>query len=1316
MKASRLLVLAIAAACLYGGSTVAQDPKLTIRSVQGEFDLSWPATATNWVLEHAKHLQPPIPWIRVTPESYVNNGGTRSARVAALESRRFYRLRNAGPPVPGLAGLWELDEGAGSLANEGSGGAPAMSLSNASWISGRIGPGALRFNGGPANGIGSRAWVSNANYSVLPSAGQAFSVSLWFNPEGITPGWRGIMGNAANGNNGWHVLSHTPGLGTNLLVFASPGGSLSVTGRTLLLPGQWHQLTVTHDGAAGSLYLDSVLLARGGGTLATHDGPIYFGGGVGNYDSFWGGIDDIRVYTNTLASEQISLNGHWRFDEANDSFCSDASIQGHHAMLMNPAARVPGRTGLAVDLNQTSVTIRNDYRRVLPPSGGAFSIGFWLRPDVLPVGQSALMSCGEGSNNGWQLSANVDFSGWARLHLSSTNNGGTMNLWTPIMLTNGMWTRVDVTYNGGVASVFANGRMVESRPGAIRGSRSPLVIGAPPNATRFQGVIDDLKIHSVARPESDIGPIAKTMWETAFLQTNTTLVLQGAGPPDKTLTYSIVNPPTHGTLNHIAGSPIVTYQAGNQKGPDTFAYTVSDGEFTSPPAIVTVSVVQPHWLSPSGGTTLPLDGSSPARAWVAGPATALDEIWRTNSYYDCFHYAPGEYQTRGWKHETRISARPGCKHIGSGSSGPDRTTLKLVDNLEAWTEGVIFGGGVTDGFEVHNLVLDCNADNLPKYTIGEPVWLNVPLLNTSAVSSVTLRWSAGVLGRAAQFSVCTRTSPTENYTCTTYNSTGQVDVVNPGIPATELLVRLERRAPGVGFYGLSEVEVAGNSVSLARATLPGGAPSRLDVEHGIGEAVDGDSRSWWTSGPESQVEISLPVAPGTTISQLTVRWNCMIVGGVGRLGAAASYVIRARNESTGQYFDVPFFRSARDADGWETSSFSPIVTDQLVLLLTEKEPLVNYYSLKEVSLQNGPAGVKLRIPTAMSDVNWGGVNHRAHRAFDGTNATQWASGTQGMVGAVDILGSNLKFTRLKIVGFGTKAGRECFVMFFFTQASLPTPLRLGNILIEDCLVTEPATNNTDGLSVLALAATPPHSLTNAIIRRCTVKGVRPYFGYSHAFGAAQLEDCLVEDCEKAVYFEPNAKTVDDLGHILIRRNRFINVNFGLHMLSQAAAEFDSITFTDNEVVLSGGGGAGFSVCDTCNLGPSGTVTNITLLNNIIRYPDWAPRPAGFEGGLPYTNMRHAIIGNNVVALGTAYEFRIRDCPAGLIPSPDPVEDCTYADPTPPPPPSTPPCVNLLLPGYQRAWFNNRNLSGSLLPVRFRNYGVDAMASEQQWTD
>src|SRR5207244_1879756 len=86
----------------------------------------------------------------------------------------------------------------------------------------------------------------------------------------------------------------------------------------------------------------------------------------------------------------------------------------------------------------------------------------------------------------------------------------------------------------------------------------------------------------------------------------------------------------------------------------------------------------------------------------------------------------------------------------------------------------------------------------------------------------------------------------------------------------------------------------------------------------------------------------------------------------------------------------------------------------------------NFYSLKEVRPQNGSAAVSIKMPTAFNSFACG--DYQILRAFDGDTATQWASGTQGMIGAITVVGNDLKFTHLKVIGFGTKAGRECFVL------------------------------------------------------------------------------------------------------------------------------------------------------------------------------------------------------------------------------------------------------------------------------------------------
>lgn len=261
------------------------------------------------------------------------------------------------------------------------------------------------------------------------------------------------------------------------------------------------------------------------------------------------------------------------------------------------------------------------------------------------------------------------------------------------------------------------------------------------------------------------------------------------------------------------------------------------------------------------------------------------------------------------------------------------------------------------------LMLDCNADNNPKYARGEPIWLRIPLTTTTRVDTITLRWGAGTVpgvatwqfGRASEFSLCARTFVTNAYltNCTMSTGTGQVDVVSVGAETDELLLQLERRASGVDFYSLAEIEIAGASMSLPSATIPGGAESRLDPQHSIMSAVDDNPGTAWASGAGTEVQIVLPLAPNTAITQLNLHWNCQTLAAIGRLGPAAQYLIRARDETSHQHYDVSFVRHGRTAAGWEANTFGTaqstnvIFTDQLVILLTAKEPSVNYYSLRE---------------------------------------------------------------------------------------------------------------------------------------------------------------------------------------------------------------------------------------------------------------------------------------------------------------------------------------------------------------------------------
>src|SRR5262249_5439200 len=153
-------------------------------------------------------------------------------------------------------------------------------------------------------------------------------------------------------SSGWSVALRSIGPGTNELMFAATGAAdaLRISGQTLLLPGNWYRLAAGYDGTEGTLYLDGAPLAQGSGTVPTHDGPIFFGGGVMGYDSFVGRMDEIRTRTNHLTLEQISLRAHYKFEEPGGDSLIDSGVDGQAAVLVGSSARVSGREGQAVDL------------------------------------------------------------------------------------------------------------------------------------------------------------------------------------------------------------------------------------------------------------------------------------------------------------------------------------------------------------------------------------------------------------------------------------------------------------------------------------------------------------------------------------------------------------------------------------------------------------------------------------------------------------------------------------------------------------------------------------------------------------------------------------------------------------------------------------------------------------------------------------------------------------------------------------------------------------------------------------------------------
>ncbi|MBV8533845.1 MAG: hypothetical protein JO207_08585 [Verrucomicrobia bacterium] len=109
---------------------------------------------------------------------------------------------------------------------------------------------------------------------------------------------------------------------------------------------------------------------------------------------------------------------------------------------------------------------------------------------------------------------------------------------------------------------------------------------------------------------------------------------------------------------------------------------------------------------------------SPQDPFDASTAARYDAILARFRAGTNFHYAAGIYETRGGRYIIRPTANSNCHHYGAGV---DRTIIRLIGASIPTQEGVIFYNDyniTVNGFEVHDLALDCNAQGNPIFTNG----------------------------------------------------------------------------------------------------------------------------------------------------------------------------------------------------------------------------------------------------------------------------------------------------------------------------------------------------------------------------------------------------------------------------------------------------------------------------------------------------------------------------------------------------------------------------------------------------------------------
>ncbi|MGA2786967.1 MAG: Ig-like domain-containing protein [Verrucomicrobiota bacterium] len=369
-----------------------------------------------------------------------------------------------------------------------------------------------------------------------------------------------------------------PAQSTNLAVTVRHAPSLNGNGR---IEGSLQQLLGENATLNGGFTLTGDLLAPGTPTLRVNGNPTFAGTIVGTGNASPGGY-------------QITLNGN----------CS----LNHLRTRINPVT-LPTVAAPPQPVGTRSVTINNSGQSIGDPATlRNLTLNGNVGQVTVPPGTYGTFTVNGGSGvvlgvAGGLQAVNYDFQ---NLNL---NGNSTLKVVGPVVLTaangfaangtvgasnNPAWLQLQVasggfTLNGG-CTVYGlvlapNGTVIINGNSTLVGSSaSDQFILNGGGLVRWGGLSTQTNPPPVATPQSI----------TLAENSPTNITLTGSEPQGRTLTFSLLTLPTHGTVSGTP--PSVTYKpATNYFGSDAFTFKVNNGITDSSPATVSLTVTQVYY-------------------------------------------------------------------------------------------------------------------------------------------------------------------------------------------------------------------------------------------------------------------------------------------------------------------------------------------------------------------------------------------------------------------------------------------------------------------------------------------------------------------------------------------------------------------------------------------------------------------------------------------------------------------------------------------------------------------------------------------------
>ncbi|WP_170834914.1 LamG-like jellyroll fold domain-containing protein [Terriglobus roseus] len=196
-------------------------------------------------------------------------------------------------PEPTPIAWWKFDQNSGTSAADSIGGSTGALLNGASWTSGAS---------GNAIAVGSPYYGGGGAVSLPVSLPPTFTLSFWAKANGYSNATNiennVVLGGGTYQTNGFRAGFNSEGVFT--FWTTESGGTLQLSDIQAAPVGTWNQFVISYQNGTAALYRNGTLVSTANGTYVPGATSIGIDTGVGGVNTFWGAVDDLRVFNVAL--------------------------------------------------------------------------------------------------------------------------------------------------------------------------------------------------------------------------------------------------------------------------------------------------------------------------------------------------------------------------------------------------------------------------------------------------------------------------------------------------------------------------------------------------------------------------------------------------------------------------------------------------------------------------------------------------------------------------------------------------------------------------------------------------------------------------------------------------------------------------------------------------------------------------------------------------------------------------------------------------------------------------------------------------------